>query len=75
MQELHEENERLIEELKATIDRMMPEQERSHAEKVAAASENDDLTTKFKYNDQVRQLIYKITLNDQAAVAISNEIA
>lgn len=54
---------------------MMPEQQRSHEEKVANSSDTDDRTTKFKYNDEVRQLIYKITLNDQAAVAISNEIA
>ncbi|KAL1933485.1 hypothetical protein VTP01DRAFT_7575 [Rhizomucor pusillus] len=75
VQELHDENEKLIEQLKATIDRMMPEQQRSHEEKVANSSDTDDRTTKFKYNDEVRQLIYKITLNDQAAVAISNEIA
>ncbi|KAI9019343.1 hypothetical protein CLU79DRAFT_758374 [Phycomyces nitens] len=81
--ELQREIDTLEAQLKARVDKVMPEQQRLHQEKVAASraeglsdrpEENPALVKKFKWTDEERQIVFEIIKNVNAITAITNEI-
>ncbi|KAL0093778.1 hypothetical protein F4703DRAFT_1831468 [Phycomyces blakesleeanus] len=81
--ELQREIDTLEAQLKAKVDKAMPEQLRLHQEKVTASraeglpdrpEENPALVKKFKWTDEERQIVFEIIKNVNAITTITNEI-
>ncbi|KAG2201962.1 hypothetical protein INT47_000501 [Mucor saturninus] len=80
--ELQQEIDELAILLKQTIDKMMPEQQRSFEEKLAqiqtepANTEDDSAPTpKFKCNDEVRKILYDIIQSEEQSIHIAKLVA